>query len=460
MRRIAAIGLLALLVGCDPPGFLLLVNVRTDLQPGAEFQEVSVELVEPARPGDAGAGRFYAVSPEDDFLPGVTQVAAIADLPPGPLTARVSLLHEGRPRLTRNVRLMLDGPQALVVLLTRSCESLVCPQDGDDPEATECLGNACVDPRCTPDTPEHCPVPCAADADCVDAVAPCHDAQCVEGACYGRPRCVSGEYCHASGDCEPTLCRDASPEDAVPCGEFDEVCVDGACRGPCTDRPEGASCGENGEACTMGACVGPCTGQPEGTPCGGPDEVCTADGACLGPCTGRADGERCGATSRTSWTSCRYDGPCDDRGQRSRTVTTYACEAEVCVRRRAQETDRCDRTVQNGKSCGGRWRRCCSGSCVDLRDDRNCGACRVNCRSEGLRCQGTGTGGYSCRRCATTPQCQRLLNGAATCWPEGGDGCECQCGSNGVCRGGGCGRNFYCHDCPGRNFCAPFGGGC
>jgi hypothetical protein len=86
----------------------------------------------------------------------------------------------------------------------------------------------------------------------------------------------------------------------------------------------------------------------------------------------------------------------------------------------------------------------------------------VSCAAIGRTCAATGTGGYGCRGCTTNAECISEHDGAATCWDVGAPPafCQCQCPANGVCANAGCGANFFCHDCPGHNFCAPFGGSC
>lgn len=450
----------------------MLVDLRTDLQAGAEFSEIVVELSSDALPEAALAEEAIVArrpaSMGDDYLERPRRVADLIGLAPGSYHVRVSLLARegGAPRVVIARRVLVDLRENLVVtvLVTRSCVGVVCPREGDEPTLTECLGGECVDPACSPETPELCPPPCTTDADCPERVLACETPSCIDGACYGMPTCGPDEYCHASGSCEPIVCMlepgaDGGVSEEVSCGAGDEVCVDGACVGPCTGLADGEPCGDEGETCMAGRCVGPCTDQPNGTPCGTGDMRCL-DGACVGECVGVPDGTRCGSTTRTAWSprDCgNFGGPCDESGYQTRTVTQHVCRDGRCVTQRSTERRNCTRTVQNGKRCGGRWLRCCDGVCRDLRNnDRHCGACRVNCAAAGLRCE-PANGGWACRGCSTNAQCENLLAPGATCYQGF---CQCQCGSNRVCSGHGCGANFYCRTCPGTNTCQPFDGSC
>lgn len=467
-----ALALLAsaiLLTACDPPSPIMLVDLRTDLQPGVEFTEIVVELSQvPLPPIGIDQTSVVArgtVAMTDEFLATPGRVAELADHPAGSYELRVSLLarapgaSEPSVFIARRVLVELRENLIVTVLITRSCVDVVCPRDGDEPSLTECLGGECVDPSCSPETPELCPPPaCESDADCPDRVLACEVPQCIEGACYGTPTCAEDEYCHASGSCQPIVCMmDAGLDGGmVECGEPGEMCVEGACIGPCTGLEEGASCGDSGETCRGGLCLGFCADQPNGTPCETGSRMCF-EGECVGQCVGQPNGTSCGSTTRTQWTTCDYSGTCDESAEQTRTVTEHVCMSDACTTRRSTERRPCSRSVANGTRCGGTWLRCCSGTCRDLRTNRFCGSCAVDCTTAGLTCAGTGTGGYGCRGCSTNAQCAGLLAGGATCYLNF---CQCQCGSDGVCSGAGCGSNFSCHDCPGVNFCAPFGGGC
>ncbi len=470
VERFALAALATLALACEAPRPVMLVDLRTDLQAGAEYDEIVVELSQlPLPPGGIDEGAVVArrdAAMGDDYLSRPGRVAEIADRPPGSYEVRVSLLvHDGAAE-TRVIarRVLVDFRENLIVtvLITRSCVGVECPREGDDLTHTECLGGECVDPTCSPETPEACPPACTSDADCPERVLACETPQCIDGACYGTPTCADDEYCHASGECEPIVCMMTPDVDGgMPeCGLPGEVCVDGACVGPCTGLEEGASCGDEGETCMAGRCVGPCTDQPNGTACGTGSMMCF-EGACVGPCVGQPNGTRCGTTTRTAWspTHCgNFGGTCDETGSQTRTVTEHVCMSDACTTRRSTERRSCTRSVPNGTRCGGTWLRCCNGTCRDLRTNRYCGSCGVDCTTAGLSCGRTPTGGYACRTCSTNAQCANLLAGGATCYQSF---CQCQCStSNRVCSGAGCGPSFFCHDCPGANYCAPFGGGC
>ncbi len=129
------------------------------------------------------------------------------------------------------------------------------------------------------------------------------------------------------------------------------------------------------------------------------------------------------------------------------------CDGGTCGVMRRVETRPCTRTVNDGKSCGSFWQRCCNGSCINLANNRDhCGACAVDCGSLGCSAN---NGGYQCATCGTNAQCRSAYDSRATCYTSGSARCNCQCPSGGICANGGCGAGFFCHDVSGHNFCSP-----
>ncbi len=572
MRRSLALALLAsmlALAACDGGEIVLVVDLKTDYVAGRQFFGVRTEL------GDADLASVRAredtfATSGDSYLDG-RRVAELHDLTPGTVAVRVSLLDAtGETIAARTTVVTLSSQQALTVLITSSCQDVTCPGASDDPALSACVGGRCVDPRCSPETPEYCGPPgCRVDGDCESPIA-CASGVCVDSECFlslddarcgeselcdpqlgcvlrpdvdGGPGCPASETdctdgvdddCDGATDCADSECLDQSCDDGSVCTESDACAADGTCTGaaiacsdenPCTDDAcdpvsgctftnNTASCDDGfwcdgPDQCADGACVavGPppcasfcneammaCQECASDTDCGTASAsdwsacdyggstcaesgsqtrqimtprcnagTCTVDTSTeTQACTRNTDGTSCGSTTYTSWSACNYADACDESASQSRTRTEHHCASGACGSQNFSETRGCSRTVADGTSCGGTWRRCCSGHCRDLTSNAYCGGCGVSCSAIGLSCASTGTGGYSCRSCSTNSSCQSILNGSATCYNTASPPawCQCQCASDGVCSNGGCGAGMYCHDCPGTNFCAPFGGSC
>lgn len=346
------------------------------------------------------------------------------------------------------------------------------------------------------------------DDDC-DGAIDCADSDCLGTPCDDGSVCTEADVCRGDGTCggTPIQCNDGNPctDDACdPAGgctftDNTAACDDGFwCNGP--DRCSEGLCVAEGpapcadfcnettmacEECRVDADCGPVT-RGEWSACSYTDGTCDetgtqtrtvstprcASGMCVVETTSESqgcsrdrDGVMCGSTTYTAWGGCNWAGPCDEAATQTRTRTDRRCSNGSCTARNTTESRDCTRSRPNGTSCGSNtWMRCCSGTCRDLRTNARCGACNVSCSAIGDTCASTGNGGYACRGCTTNAQCASILNSAATCYNVASPPawCQCQCpgGGEGVCANGGCGANFYCHDCPGTNFCAPFGGSC
>ena len=565
MRAWLLVGVASLaLAGCGGEGVGVSVDLKTDWQPGRQFVGVLTTV-------GVGLGHDFqpvgspeqTVSTTQDFLGG-HRVAEFEGLAPGNYVIRVELLTpEGATLALRDTLLHLTEGYALTVLLTSSCDEVVCPGEGSPTENTACYGGRCVDPRCSPETPEFCGEPtCATDADC--GAVGCAAGVCVESECLLRAEdrlCGDGYVCDLIGGCTldvgvdggagcaptETSCDDAEDDDCdgdVDCADSDcasqscddgsvctagDVCTGGICTGSAMDCDDGNGCTDDSCDAIDGCQSTPNTAAcDDGTWCNGSDtcrdgacqdhadppctefcnesamncDMCLGDGDCgsvsfggwsacggfsgtcgeagtqtrsvmtprcnAGSCTVDVtteaqscsrdqDGVSCGTTTFGSWGNCGgFDDACDTDGTQSRTQTTRTCGGGSCRSDTNDQTRACSRSVANGKSCGS-GRVCCGNSCVSLSSNTHCGACRVDCAAVGLSCGSTGTGGFSCRGCSSNSQCTNVLNGAATCYQLGSPPtfCQCQCAGNGVCTGGGCGANFFCHDEPGHNYCSP-----
>ncbi len=195
MVRTGAVGAsIALLVSaCSASPLALTVDLRTDYVPGRDFTSVVTEL----RPGslERTAEVREASLPADssrDFIRGV-RVAEFVDVTHGPIQARVRLLNRAGAEIAeRIVELDLHDSFAISVLITVSCADVRCPAPAGSPVLTQCQDGRCVDPRCSPSTPEYCPPPvCETDADCT-ASASCGGYVCIEGSCL-CDRLASGD---------------------------------------------------------------------------------------------------------------------------------------------------------------------------------------------------------------------------------------------------------------------------
>lgn len=186
----------------------LFVDVRTDVRPGYEFETVRVELV---GAGSAGSGLVEQPATPDQevgYLAGL-RVAAFEDVDRSQARVRVALLDaRGVAVLDRAAAVRLGSSDRVVtVVLTRDCAGVRCPAAGDEPSLVACLGGRCVDPRCTPETPETCPVGCTEDTQCA-VEASCAAGRCDNGTCFrveATGACGDTEWCHPETGCVARL---------------------------------------------------------------------------------------------------------------------------------------------------------------------------------------------------------------------------------------------------------------
>ncbi|MGE0787683.1 MAG: TolB family protein [Sandaracinaceae bacterium] len=215
-RRHLGAWAIALLLGsgCAPAGFPLLVQIRTDLVPGSEFDGIAVSI-------DGQFVETHVSLTTEDYVTGIV-IAQIDDVAPGTHMVRAGLSRDGVETIAREVLVEVRVATATTVLITRDCRGVSCP--GNDPTATACLGGRCVTPSCTPETPEACPMPqCVDDADCVASVG-CATGRCAGGACLyeGNGSCGPGLFCDGSAGCVPSGGCDAWSEWSTPV-RIDEV---------------------------------------------------------------------------------------------------------------------------------------------------------------------------------------------------------------------------------------------
>jgi hypothetical protein len=201
--RVVALCLAAGLAGCDDGRPVLAVDLRTDLIPVVEFARVRTTVMDPA----GGPSRLVdrEVDERDDLIAG----RRVAELPvdPGQVRLLVELVKSnGMIVAMRPVVVTVTGSTGVTVVITRDCRGVVCPGPGDDPAATACLAERCVEPECTVATPELCPPPqCSSAGECPPGPA-CTEPQCEGGACLVAARdarCAPDELCDPELGCVP-----------------------------------------------------------------------------------------------------------------------------------------------------------------------------------------------------------------------------------------------------------------
>lgn len=184
------------LLGCSgPEAPTLRVDLRTDMRPAIEFDAIRVEIGN----ADLGTRLDPVVDAREDYLRGVRLgEAAVRE---GLQDVHVTLLRDGEEVVRRDTTAEVGrGFSVVTVVITRDCTGIECPATGDDPGLRSCLGGRCVDPRCTPETPEACPPGCAGDDECPSD-------GCIRGVCaastclrvYDDALCAAGELCDATG---------------------------------------------------------------------------------------------------------------------------------------------------------------------------------------------------------------------------------------------------------------------
>lgn len=174
------------------------VDLKTDYVPFVEFDAVRVQVDD----GDVALRFDHVVERGEDYLRGQRINEAMTQAGEHALT--VTLFRGGNPVATRRVSAIVQPPITVVtIVLTRNCEGVMCPND--NPALDSCLGGRCVDPRCTPQTPEFCPPDqCMAASECAVPDVACVEGRCDDGVCLAVPNdalCEAGEVCHGVRGC-------------------------------------------------------------------------------------------------------------------------------------------------------------------------------------------------------------------------------------------------------------------
>lgn len=186
-----ALGSLLVVSACGESNYELAIDLRTDFAGGVEFDAVRLVI-----DGDA---QSFPFDPNADYADGVrledTRLTAGDHEVVGALTLA------GRVVIERSATVRLDTNRGMTVLLSRSCRGVDCSSSGAAREA--CSAGMCVDERCTPETPEFCPVTpeCTDDDDC--AAAMCGFRSCAEGVCLRGDdgSCGAQQYCDPDVGC-------------------------------------------------------------------------------------------------------------------------------------------------------------------------------------------------------------------------------------------------------------------
>ena len=473
-----ACSVLAVACGGDD-GHLLLVDLRTDLAPGREFDFVRVSLL---ADGEERTQHEQAVSPSDSFARGM-RVAELGGLSPGGYELRAEAILAGTVVVARTVAVEVRGDLGLVVILTRSCADVSCPRAGDPAGATSCVGGLCERPTCLEGTEDSCgPAQCRRDADCASASA-CVESMCAGAWCVEIPRderCIGG-ICEYEAGCVAARV-DAGMVDAGT--EADSGVV--TCEVGFADCNRSAADGceaDLGSSSTCGSCDTVC---PEATPlcasgscvsgCGAGETLCS--GACVDVTSSLLHCGDCGATCpdlpnsvpRCSAGACvrtcdRYYDDCDGsdaNGCETRLVTLEHCGACGRVCNLGAATESCDSGTCMITSCNAGWDNCdgahengcetmlntlancgtCGAACNLANATESCatGACRLSTCNPGFgNCDGNDANGCetplntltNCGNCGTA--CTRA-NASATC-------------AGGTCRIGTCNMGWL--DCDG-----------
>ncbi len=199
---------LVFLIGCGSDAPTVTIDLRTDFVPATEFDTAAVFV-----DGASFASTNHIVQLGSDYVRGVR----LASEQPGTGTHhfRVALFQAGVEFASRTVTAEIQGDHAITVVLSRDCRDVMCPGAGDAASQTACLGGLCIDPRCTPETPEFCEAAeCTAPSDCPPHA--CADVRCA-GACLYAPNddtCGDGLRCDVEAGCVPDV-TDAGPADAA-----------------------------------------------------------------------------------------------------------------------------------------------------------------------------------------------------------------------------------------------------
>lgn len=177
-----------LLAACTPSSNLeLAVDVLSDLQPGLEVDRFEVRMDDVS---------VYDGLPTGPISDGARAVDLEVEAGDHIIAGRAFFNNEMVAE--RRVLVQVREDQALTVVLTRNCRGVECDEAG-----TTCANAMCVDPQCSPETPEFCAsAQCQVGTDCEPAGV-CGSVECRRGACLlvDDGRCGSGLFCGGDEGC-------------------------------------------------------------------------------------------------------------------------------------------------------------------------------------------------------------------------------------------------------------------
>jgi hypothetical protein len=285
--------------GCGDDAHELFVDLRTDMAPGAEFDNTVVELRDArGRLGSVVRSTEAAAISSHDYTSG-RRVAELVGLPGDDYVLRVELELESAAVVDVIVPITLTADRAETVFVTRSCAGRTCPMAGDDPAAVGCLYGQCVDPACLLGRGSECASPmdggvvdtgtrdsgidgAPADADAAVVDSGTSDGSACDFPSPGVDQCLSAadQAALARSDfgpsmnetiedlaarCWPTCATSTGPDCVLRCivtesggtlsdgcaGCYDALmaCLTQFCLGECITSPDGPSC----SACRAGA---------------------------------------------------------------------------------------------------------------------------------------------------------------------------------------------------------------
>ncbi|MFK7986571.1 MAG: hypothetical protein AB8I08_11155 [Sandaracinaceae bacterium] len=281
-----------LLAGCDGGDVGLVVEVRTDLVAGVEFEALTVAL----SGEDLMDGRTVRSGELGPF-----RAAEWAALSPNAERRLVVSARDGMGRVVVQRTALVDHRQTTLtsVVLTRSCADVVCPAE------QACIGGQCVDERCLNGDEASCVVDLCAEC---AALSECDDAMCEEAVCLHRAasdRCRDVDVCIPDRGCQPVLApADAGPMDAGPT----DAGRDG---GRDAGAPDAADADVVDGGPDAGADAGPprlCT--PPGGECDYALQDCPAGQSCAPRSFGGAPTSRCVPAGTGTDVTCMTSAAC------------------------------------------------------------------------------------------------------------------------------------------------------
>jgi len=372
-----------LLGACAPGESFLAVELATDLDAGVDFVGVRVRLERGTTLLDE-TSELAALG--ESFLSPV-RVGLFENLAQGTYSVHVELADSaGAVVAERTTIVELREDLALTVVVGAACRGVTCPGAGDSAEESTCADGRCVDPRCSPESPEHCGETCVSHADCDGgAMGTCVAGTCLYSVCNDGDPCDDGVFCNGLDTCGAGSCSIHGPPpcSADRCDEGTASCDTGcltAADCPAEVIGDWSACSGFDDSCDQGAersrthvtfsCV---SGMCEST--------MTTE---MGSCTRVTEGDSCGARTCGAYGECRYP-QCQTDGIQYRSCSDRECRSGACANVNSTNQERAcgPRPSQEGQTCTDEFCQgvCRSGTCSEFCDYCG-GACTlVGCRA-------------------------------------------------------------------------------